>query len=334
MMLFGQLRSPNMSERNYFFTYLQLLILVWLCEQLLTGESEIRFLMIVYLLSCQLSVSVGLYTLYTSGALVSNSGLVRLEGLVGNANGMGIDLSVAIVMAYYFFRHSSSTFLHVFCLATIPLMFIAMILTGSRGAVLFFVPVILYQVLHGSVKGTIFTPAILILAALFFTVSFAPDNYLERIINIPKDILTASDTIGLRFRMWELAIQFWQSSPILGIGPGGYYQRTWESPWLLGRAAPAHNIYITFLAEDGIIGLGIFLAIVGVVFRYFYKAQRINGNASASFNSLVIAWQSALLILLLNGTKANGDEHKLMWLCFGVAAALFALRNKLQNEAV
>lgn len=95
-----------------------------------------------------------------------------------------------------------------------------------------------------------------------------------------------------RLAHWKAAILMWQGAILFGIGPGGYaaaypeviqrdsYLLLWEDP--LGHA---HNIYLNFLAEIGVVGLllylGLMIGLLGWVWRQIRQRLRYDGWSAA-----------------------------------------------------
>lgn len=95
-----------------------------------------------------------------------------------------------------------------------------------------------------------------------------------------------------RLAHWKAAILMWRGAILFGIGPGGYataypeviqtdsYLLLWEDP--LGHA---HNIYLNFLAEIGVVGLllylGILIGLFGWVWRQIRRRSKYDGWSAA-----------------------------------------------------
>lgn len=75
------------------------------------------------------------------------------------------------------------------------------------------------------------------------------------LVSLPILFLWKKGSAMIRLCYWQAAIEAFISSPLLGIGPASCYQ------WITPRcelAPHAHNIFLTILAEMGIIGLAVF----------------------------------------------------------------------------
>ncbi len=71
--------------------------------------------------------------------------------------------------------------------------------------------------------------------------------------------------------------RMWQSSPLLGIGPGNYnsaYPDFYAGHWSESQGH-AHNYYIHTLAESGLPGLILYLGLVGTMFAQGLRLRRM-----------------------------------------------------------
>jgi O-antigen ligase len=92
-------------------------------------------------------------------------------------------------------------------------------------------------------------------SSLFETPLFNPNMDISRTI-----LLSFGDgnSFNWRIAQWTFLLQSWQQSPILGYGLA-------TSPYLsLFAGYYAHNDYVRFLAEGGIIGFSLFLMLLGM----------------------------------------------------------------------
>ena len=199
-------------------------------------------------------------------------------------------------------------------------MTLAIILSGSRGGILFCIPVLAWQLWRLGWKNI---PIMLLFGvSLLYLVSFLPVEYVGRIKQIPQSIFAQSDTVGLRFELWKYAIHLWQQKPILGIGTGMFVYLSDQSPVLRGlKNLQAHNTYITYLAENGIVGLALFLIIIIRSMINFEYVAHLKGKL-IQFKNLAITWESILMIFLLNGIKGNLNANKIMWFSFAISIVL------------
>lgn len=76
---------------------------------------------------------------------------------------------------------------------------------------------------------------------------------------VPKMAETELDE---RYRLWSRAMDLWQESPWMGIGPGVFRLEN-----RMKNELNVHNIYLQVLAEAGILGSTLFLALAGLLIR-------------------------------------------------------------------
>lgn len=104
---------------------------------------------------------------------------------------------------------------------------------------------------------------------------------LESITNIKTD-----DSNLERLNRWSCAIKMWQERPLMGWGPGTYmfqyapFQKASEKSLIstnAGTNGNAHSEYLGPLSEEGVLGMGLVLALLVAVFnmgfRTVYKAK-------------------------------------------------------------
>lgn len=306
---------PFHLDRLFFISYVQLLFLVWLVEQIIKTQTQLETLMKIFII---VNVVALLSSLKDFDFFAENSSVNRLTGLAVNANEFSIYIGVCVLFIMYFFEKASDRTSKIFLLGLGLSMFIPVLLSGSRGGFLFLVVALAYQFWRFQRNSLIIIGALFLLALL--NSSFISRSYIERMLDIPTDLVTQSDTVGLRFNLWLYAIELWKTSPLWGIGTGMYMIRSIDSPLLHGvKMLQAHNAYITHLVENGVIGLFLFLVIILKSVSNYEAAIRLFHTYDLGLKKLAITWQSVLLLYALNSLKGNLNTGKIFWLTFGVS---------------
>jgi O-antigen ligase len=140
----------------------------------------------------------------------------------------------------------------------------ALILTGSRGALLLGFPAGLLTLLALGRSRPLNRRWMLIFLAAVGVVALA-GFFLwgERMSN--------SETVLRRFAIWQGAFELWRSYPLLGVGPGGF---SWHYPAFIRPFAVeepnllhAHNLWLNLLTGWGILGI-LWLALL---LRWLYR---------------------------------------------------------------
>ncbi|MDR1111851.1 MAG: O-antigen ligase family protein [Deltaproteobacteria bacterium] len=138
-----------------------------------------------------------------------------------------------------------------------------------------------------------------------------------------------------RFNYWRQGIDVFKDHPVLGIGPAAKPNLPPDMN-INRRPAPyahAHNVYLTFLAETGVVGLAAFLVLILCPARLLWPFLR-------SRDPLAFLWSwSAIMVLLqlaLNGVTDHVYGNKvIMFLHFSVmGTALWVALGRRPEDGV
>jgi hypothetical protein len=125
-----------------------------------------------------------------------------------------------------------------------------------------------------------------------------------------------SDSSSGRYQYWSAALDAFSSSPVEGIGAGGY-EAWWNQHGSLPRPIrDAHSLFLETLAELGIVGLAILLAFFGVVAVSGARARRRWGCAE---------FGAALAVLVTGVVSAGTDWTWELPACFGPVVVVAGL---------
>lgn len=145
---------------------------------------------------------------------------------------------------------------------------------------------------------------------------------------------TPGGTILLRMTLWKAAIKVFFDHPLTGIGPGvfryvdQYYGSLWfGSTYPFVRGLSAHNLFLHYLAESGIIGV---VAMLSLFFNQFFHAIRVWSNSlvtekASQLTALVVVSSGILLTAFLEGAW--------MWSATGFAASYFIAQIAVVSRA-
>ncbi|MBW3541418.1 MAG: O-antigen ligase family protein [Planctomycetes bacterium] len=133
---------------------------------------------------------------------------------------------------------------------------------------------------------------------------------------------------SLRNRSHELqsAWIIFKQHPILGVGPGMYREHHPDSiAWIGGtvRAVPRqpHNLYLGLAANHGILGLGCFLAIIGVTMRGLMRVRRRWRDADPELANLAAIFLLALVAHLVCGIALHLSYERYLWVIVALSGA-------------
>lgn len=97
-------------------------------------------------------------------------------------------------------------------------------------------------------------------------------------------------SVGLRINAWKAGVSLWQESPVLGRGTGSYQHLMFaEKSDMVGGCEgnpvclQPHSQYVLFLSEQGLVGLSLFMALLGALVWPAMKSPHIQAKLSAAF---------------------------------------------------
>lgn len=178
---------------------------------------------------------------------------------------------------------------------------VAVLLTASRGGFLAAVIsllgcgiLFLRHPFRGMVWVALATP--MIGAVIWYAI---PDATLQRLATIPTQL--AGGDINQRLNIWEAGWRAFAQSPVLGQGAGNFLAAAG-----VAEGDTAHNTALSLAVEDGLVGLGLMLAILVVV---THSAWKTRGSLRIALLSLMAVWCVSSVV----GTLA---ESRMTWLIF------------------
>ncbi len=240
---------------------------------------------------------------------------VGLEYVALNSshNATGSVIAIASIFSLAFFLESNKKE-KISYAGILTLLLIALMITKSRGSLIAFVVAIFFMIWINSRSFIKFIRNFFILIALSAPFIFVTGAYrrIAQIINFyDENILT-------RFDLWDKAIYLFKQSPIIGVGFGRYNDMVWENydmidlsgyprifalyktPGFVFNTSNAHNSYLHFMAETGVIGLILIISFWIFCFIIIFKSYRSTKDVfSKKIYLSVIGSIIALFILSL-----------------------------------
>ncbi len=135
------------------------------------------------------------------------------------------------------------------------------------------------------IAAAVILVALVIVLIQFKNAPFIKASPISRILDISFTAQTFQD----RITIWKMAIDGFKERPILGWGPENFLQvfdRHFNPEYFVPAKGfgswfdRAHNIYLDYLAEIGILGLLSYLAIFAIFYYLLFKKTPININRS------------------------------------------------------
>ncbi|AZO93927.1 O-antigen ligase family protein [Halocella sp. SP3-1] len=207
----------------------------------------------------------------------------------------------------------------------IPILTLTLIYNKSRGAWLGFVGA---AVISLWIYRRKWVPILLIVVLL--VVVLAPNNIQERIKSI-VDLQNNKSNLG-RLALWKGAFLIFRDYPFNGIGLGNFrevYMTHYKQPNTTANSH-AHNNFLHFLAETGIIGLAGLIYLLYSILKYLYLNYLQIENISARL-FVLSTFSSVIGTFIIQGfTETNFSKAvvgRTIWFIIALAFIIIQLSN-------
>jgi putative inorganic carbon (hco3(-)) transporter len=214
-------------------------------------------------------------------------------------------------------------------LARLPWLVVAAIIafgilvTGSRGAMVAVVVMILFYMYARHVSRLMTVPLVAIFVALSF---FMPDSFFTRMGT------TAESGGSGRLVVWQTGLVAFERYGLVGAGFNNfgvaYRENVGSAPlWNHTYVSGAHNSYLEVAVEMGIVGLVLVLAAVVGQLR---AARRCRKNMADTVGGVIVAYEAACYAILVAGFFISIIWEKWFWLSWILLAV--AVRTSQEEQ--
>lgn len=267
----------------------------------------------------------------------------RLTGPIGDANFFGQIIVVLIPIAIERMLHERKVGLKILAALVGVLCTLTVIFTFSRGA-------FLAAVVGMAFLFLIYPPRALQLVVFIglgiIMMTFIPSTYYDRILTLEDLIPNQSGKIDV----WsDTAIQgranhlltgwaMFRANPIFGIGLSNASTRYPEFSKEVGLAPSGsnrtlHNLYLEVMAETGIVGLTVFLALVWYAIRCAVIARRkFLEVAQSDYAHLATGLAVAFITYLVSALFIHAAFPRYFYLLLGIMYSLPAVAEHVRQE--
>jgi O-antigen ligase len=297
--------------------YLLFAVFYFLVIQLVTDRTRLVLLAEVFVVSSTVAATVGSFRF-----LASMAG--RASGPIGEANDFAYVLATAVPLAVYLaWRHREH---RVLWLVAGVVLLVTIALTFSRGAVVGLAVAALWAALHSRTVAKGLVGAV-VGAAVVGGVLVAVDSPWVN-DRLHAKTAVADENWASREALWRGAIDMFQEQPLLGVGTGLYPHRAAEfvrgEPW--GIVEPvAHNAYLEVLAEDGAVGLTLFVVFIAGSWIILVRARRAARDADDTDAAwLALAVQGSAIVAVVSAASLSVQIAAPIWLTAAMAVPLAA----------
>jgi O-antigen ligase len=270
-------------------------------------------------------------------AAARNAAEGRLTGARAEANGLALLMVITIIFARALaFTWRGRPLVAPLCMAVVVIGLLALFATFSRGGLVVLFAVVLMGIAYGGRLRPAFAMlclAVVIVGWIFFATSSS--GAVER--------LNLSSTSG-RNDIWTVAGRVVEAHPIAGVGSGNFrtvegqyvvYPGTLlQDEYILDRPKVVHNMLLHVLAEMGIIGLALFLAILGLALRCAFRAVALfRRHGQRPLEVLGRAVVLAIAGSLVQSFFSSAQYNKQLWLLLALCPVLLAIARETSEWA-
>jgi putative inorganic carbon (HCO3(-)) transporter len=284
------------------------------------------------------AMSVAFYGIKGGIFAIATLGAAQISGPPASTLSDNNDVAVAFVMVLpllsYARAATQSAVLKVGYAASIALTSLSVLVTYSRGGLLAIGATGIYFWLKSRHKLII---ALLFALAVGGAMSLMPEKWFARMESIGQYGTDAS--VQGRFNAWNHAFNIVKARPLIGGGFGTFTAPVYAeySPGV--KSLAGHSIYFECLGEQGIVGLGLFLAIWLSAFRDARRTIRLAREREdlKNMGELARMLQISLIGYAIGGAFLSLTYFELFYgLVVLCAATRFVVEDKLSqpSEAV
>lgn len=306
------------SERNWMFTYLQLLILMFLTTQLCRTSEQLAILFSSFATAAVVS---GAYAILATGFFDNTLDIGRGFGFDVGPNLAATHFIIAMIFALYLLLNAKQISTQLLTITALGILALAFLTTGSRGGLLslalaFICGIwIVAKFRQRFAIGKPFAISIVVLVAVVGIVSTS-STISEK---TKRAFGRENNPVGFRLEQWNAGLEMAAASPICGLGIGEYYKHipfvnTDKYPQS-GMGFVAHNSFVSDLAETGVVGLAITLALWATGILSLLRLMKSSNTFDATKGAVMLL---ALVVLFGASFVGNRGTVKLLWVLFGL----------------
>jgi len=293
--LFILVMTISLFRTNYFYPgfndyliFLAYFILYFLIINNIKNESGFDLFLKLFFVT---STLISIYTiLHYYGLIPYLREFGPVVSLIGQKNWTSNYIGLIFPLIFSFFLIEEIRKIKIIYFIILSISYITLMICQSRGiwisisltlmlAIYIIIKFKLFEIFKKNKKWLI----VLLSTFLIITLIYSTDNPLNRsALTVPQRALSTFDeqdpSINTRLLIWKTTFEMIKDRPILGSGIGSFkmnyldYQAEFlkDNSYYIkysGKAGEAHNEYLQIGAELGIIGLGLFLAIIFIFYN-------------------------------------------------------------------
>ncbi|UNC93591.1 O-antigen ligase family protein [Candidatus Contubernalis alkaliaceticus] len=285
------------------------------------AEVSIFFLAFQYICSNDRKFRIIILVIFLAGALFSCYGLYKAlllqdfgrQVLVDsqNPNNFSRSLTLSLLAAPLLWDWLKNTWTRSFLLLGSMVIVTMIFLTGSKGAwiallITFITFTVFISLKQKKINSRLLMTAVLLFTLIFFVILMGGELFarFEAFVRFTDLMEEGIGTATGRTEIWSAGFKLIQDNFLFGVGLNNF-------AYWVGREP--HSIYISILAEQGVIGLIIFLLFMGIIIWDLLKFSKD------------IRAQTALLFtlsVLFGGLAATNYFLRYFWIALSLGACI------------
>jgi O-antigen ligase len=317
--------SPGITALS---RYVPNMLLLPIAYTALRRQRDLKLVLAAIVLGAIIAAGFGIVQPRDPSAIEST----RATGTIGDPNELAAALLVGLALgAGFALARGRSPVLRLGGLLAIPLCAAGIFLSLSRGGLVALGALLVV----GTVSAGRWRMAV---TAILVAVVAGGALYFTQVASLParERVLTANGGSG-RSDLWTVGLRIVQAHPLGGVGVGNFQTASPNyvlRPGAIKRAdlifspAPkvAHNTYLQVLAEMGVPGLLLFLAVILVCLYCALRAARIwEQRREVTVEALARAVFLALIGMLVADFFISQMYSKLFWALLALGPAMLAI---------
>jgi putative inorganic carbon (hco3(-)) transporter len=327
-----------------------------LAAEFFSDSKKIRNYFGAYLAGMTPVILFFLYKMIVAGGFNQAAAYASSRPFFNDHTSFGASVAFCIPLLFFFISEKEASFFRRLLLSLLLLLFLtAFILSYSRAAWLSLIVSVIFScivIMKISWKLIIPTATILIIAVIIMwqpVMMKLSDNRQDSSGDLPRHLRSISnittDASNMeRINRWKSALRMFRERPLFGWGPATYqfkyapFQMADEKTiisTIYGEGGNAHSEYLGSLADSGIPGLLLYIALLVAVFSAGLRVFADEGINRSGL--LLLAMLAGLMTYVVHGALNNFlDTDKISALFWGMTATIVALdirgRKAKQNQ--
>ena len=318
-------------------------LIYFLLGRIVTGSWRYRiFVLLLLLLNLKLAQHAIRY-FYAARAYWGSEAVAVREGakagstgFFANSGDFGLAMCVVWPIAVMLLFAKAGKSLRLFLLACSGVFLVAILVCGSRGAVVGAACSVLAGIMMSRKKLAVILMALLLLPGIVYILPGASKARFQSALR-PEGDRTATE----RMQLWRAGLMMFRDNPIVGVGIANFGPTRLEKyaqPGDTTYGFVPHSIYIEVLSELGLAGMIPFLALVVLFFRLNARSRKIllalGDERRRSYEyCLSLGLDLALIGYLTSGAFIAVFYYPHLWILLGLSTGLYGACCRIQQDA-